>query len=203
LDRAEPIAPKLVAKTLATLAAGVGVLALAGCGGIEFEGKLFDYAGLSGSGQKQDPRMTERAPLIIPPDTNRLPPPGAPAIARGDWPLDSDVARKQAVAAKETEEKQREIKNDPTNPYAGKETLLDKMFSKKDDEEEEVAVPEPDAADKTPQDRARAQAAASPQKAIDHSLNAPTVAPENDPFHPQTPKSYDGMSNPSGNNANF
>ncbi len=203
LDRAQPSAPKQVAKTLAALVAGLGMLALAGCGGVEFEGKLFDYAGLSGSGQKQDPRMTERAPLIIPPNTNRLPPPGSPAIARGDWPLDSDVARKQAVAAKEAEEKEREIKNDPTNPYSGKETLLDKMFSKKDAEEEEVAVPEPDAADKTPQDRTRAQAATSPQKAIDHTLNAPTVAPENDPFHPPTPKSYDGMSNPPGNTANF
>ena len=189
---------------LRLLALSGATLALAGCGGIEFEGKLFDYAGLSGYGQKQDPRMTERAPLIIPPNTNRLPPPGSPAIARADWPLDSDVARKQSVAAKEAEEQQREAKNDPTNPYAGKPTLLDKMFGKgKSEEEEQVAVPEPDASDKTAQDRARAQAAATPQKAIDHSLNAPTVAPEDDPFHPQAPKSYEGMSNPSGNNANF
>lgn len=203
MDRSEAVMLKLAAKAVAVFIAGCGVLALAGCGGIEFEGKLFDYAGLSGSGQKQDPRMTERAPLIIPPDVNRLPPPGSPPIARGDWPLDSDVARKQAVAAREVEEKEREIKNDPTNPYAGKETLLDKMFSKKDGEEVEVAVPEPDAADRTPQDRARAQAATSPQKAVDQSLNAPKVAPGDDPFHPQAPKSYDGMSNPSGNSANF
>ena len=47
------------------------------------------------------------------------------------------------------------------------------------------------------------KAATSPQKAIDHTLNAPTVAPENDPFHPQPPKSYDGMSNPPGNTANY
>jgi hypothetical protein len=177
---------------------------LAGCGGIEFEGKLFDYAGLSGSGQKADPRMTERAPLMIPPNTNRLPLPGSPAIARADWPLDSDVARKQAVAAKEAAEKEREVKNDPTNPYSGKPTLLDRMFGKsKDEEEEQVAVPEPDASDKTPQDRARAQAKATPQKPIDHTLNAPTVAPEDDPFHPQAPKSYEGMSSPSGNSANY
>jgi hypothetical protein len=203
LGHFEAIKPRLLGRGLGLLAGACALLSLAGCGGIEFEGKVFDYVGLSGSGQKQDPRMTERAPLVIPPDTRRLPPPGSPAIARGDWPLDSDVARKQAVAAKEAEEKQREVKNDPTNPYAGKPTLLDKMFSKKDDEEEAVAVPEPDAADQTPQDRARAQAATSPQKAIDHSLNAPTVAPENDPFHPPAPKSYEGMSNPSGNNANF
>ena len=188
---------------LRLLALSGATLALAGCGGIEFEGKLFDYAGLTGSSQKGDPRMTERAPLIIPPNTNRLPSPGSPAIARADWPLDSDVARRQAVAAKEAAESEREIKNDPTNPYSGKETLLDKMFGKSKEEEEHVAVPEPDAADKTPQDRARAQTAATPQKAIDHSLNAPTVPAEDDPFHPQAPKSYEGMSNPSGNNANY
>ena len=185
------------------LAAAGGALALGGCGGVEFEGKLFDYAGLSGYGQKQDPRMTERAPLIIPPDTNRLPPPGSPPIAHANWPVDSDVARRQAIAAKEEEEKQRDLKVDPTNPYAGKPTLLDKVFGKKKEEEELVAVPEPDAADKTPQDRARAQAAASPHKPIDHSLNAPTVAPEDDPFHPQAPRSYEGMSNPKGNDANY
>jgi hypothetical protein len=64
-------------------------------------------------------------------------------------------------------------------------------------------VPEPDAADKTPQDRAREQAAATPQKPIDHTLNAPTLTPEEDPFHRETPKSYDGMSNPKGNEANY
>jgi hypothetical protein len=180
------------------------LLALSGCGGVEFEGKLFDYAGLSGTGQKPDVRMTERAPLVIPPDTRRLPPPGSQPIARADWPVDSDIARKQMIAAKEAEEQKREARVDPTNPYAGKPTLLDKVLGKsKAKEEDRDDVPEPDAADKTPQDRAREQAAATPQKPIDHTLNAPTVAPEEDPFHRETPKSYDGMSNPKGNDANY
>ena len=36
------------------LAAGLsGTLALGGCGGIEFQGKLFDYAGLSGDSTRK------------------------------------------------------------------------------------------------------------------------------------------------------
>jgi hypothetical protein len=187
------------------LAAGGAVLTLSGCGGIEFQGKLFDYAGLSGSGNKADPRMSERAPLIIPPDPKRLPPPGSPPIARADWPVDSDIARKQVVAAKQAEDQKRQAVVDPSNPYAGKPTLLDQVLgrNKPDEEKDQEAVPEPDAADKTPQDRAREQAAATPQKPVDQSLNAPTVAPENDPFHPQAPSSYEGMSKPKGNDASY
>lgn len=204
MSRSEAIAPKIAAKAIGLFAGACAVLSLSGCGGIEFQGKLFDYAGLSGSGQKGDPRMLERSPLMIPPDHRRLPPPGSPAIAAPNWPVDSDTARKQVIAAKEKEDAKRESAVDPTNPYAGKPTLLDKVLGKsKDEEEDRDAVPEPAESDKTPQDRARAQAAAQPQKAIDHSLNAPTVAPEDDPFHPQQPKSYEGMSRPKGNDANY
>jgi hypothetical protein len=186
---------------LALLAACAAALALGGCGGIEFQGKVFDYAGLSGSGQKEDPRMTERAPLLIPPNTKRLPQPGSPPIARADWPADTDVVRKQVVASKEADAAKQEAINDPTNPYAGKPNLLDKLLGKKKKEEETVDVPEPDAADKTPQDKAREQAAATPQKPVDQSLNAPTQT--DDPFHPDAPDSYKGMSSPAGNNANY
>ncbi len=205
MSRSDAIAPKIAAKAIGLIAGACAVLSLSGCGGIEFQGKLFDYAGLSGSGNKADPRMTERSPLMIPPDHRRLPPPGTPAIAAPNWPVDSDIARKQVIAAKEKEDIKRESAIDPTNPYAGKPSLLDKMLgkSKAEEEEERDAVPEPAQSDKTPQDRAREQAAAQPQKAIDHSLNAPAVAPEDDPFHPQAPKSYEGMSNPKGNSANY
>ncbi len=191
-----------IGRGLAPVGACAALLALGGCGGIEFQGKIFDYAGLSGSGEKADIRMTERAPLLIPPNTKRLPPPGSPQIARADWPVDTDVVRKQVVAAKEADAAKQEAVNDPTNPYAGKPTLLDKMLGKtKEKEEDKVDVPEPDAADKTPQDKAREQAAASPQKPVDQSLNAPTQA--DDPFHPAAPDSYKGMSSPAGNNANY
>lgn len=188
-------------RILAGLAACAGVLALGGCGGIEFQGKVFDYAGLSGSGEKADVRMSERAPLLIPPNTKRLPQPGSPPIARADWPVDTDIARKQVVAAKEANNAKQEAVNEPNNPYAGKPTLFDKMLGKTKKEEDTVDVPEPDANDKTPQDKAREQAAATPQKPVDQSLNAPTQA--DDPFHPSAPDSYKGMSAPSGNNASW
>src|SRR5215210_5526644 len=86
---------------LGLLAAGIAVLALGGCGGVEFQGAVFDWVGLSGTGTKGDVRMSERAPLLVPPNIAHLPPPGSPPIARADWPVDTDVARKQLVAAKE------------------------------------------------------------------------------------------------------
>ena len=70
-------------------------LALGGCGGIDFQGKLFDYAGLTGSGNKENIRMAERPPLVVPPNRTALPPPGpgtAVATARPDWPTDTDKA---------------------------------------------------------------------------------------------------------------
>src|SRR5262249_1773412 len=83
-------------KCLSTLGACSLALTLAGCGGIEFQGKLFDYAGLSNVGKPQeDARMTDRAPLLVPPNAHRLPPPGSPPITRADWPADSDKERKK------------------------------------------------------------------------------------------------------------
>ncbi len=169
-------------------------LALGGCGGIEFQGKIFDYMGLSGDMKREDVRMSSRAPLVIPPDTKRLPPPGAPAIGRTDWPVDSDTARRKAVAAKEAEEKKKEVAVDPISPYAGKPTLLDKLLGKKTTEEQSPDVPEPDPTDKTASDRTREQRhVEGPQKPVDESLNAPAPT-EDDPFKPVAPKSYDNMS---------
>src|SRR5688572_27240641 len=111
-------------------------LALGGCGGIEFQGKIFDYMGLSGDiTKREDVRMSSRAPLVIPPDTKRLPPPGAPAIGSADWPIDSDTARRKAIAAKEAEANKKEVAVDSISPYAGKPTLLDKLLGKKKTEE--------------------------------------------------------------------
>lgn len=194
---------RLFGKGLGLLAACVAVLALGGCGGIEFQGKLFDYAGLSGSGSKEDVRMTEQAPLLIPPDTHRLPPPGPAAITPVDWPADTDLGRKKVAAAKEAADRKKAAEAEPNNPYAGKPKLLDNLLAKykKKPDEDTVNVPEPDPSDKTPQDRAREQAAATPQKPVDQTLNAPTAT--EDPFHPAAPDSYKGISNPSGNNANY
>lgn len=194
---------RLLGRGLGLLAACGAVLALGGCGGIEFQGKLFDYAGLSGSRSKEEVRMTERAPLLVPPDTHRLPPPGAAAVVPVDWPTDTDLSRKQVAAAKAAAEQKKAAALEPDNPYAGKPKLLDKLLGKNTatDEENAVSVPEPDPSDKTAQDRAREQAAATPVKPVDQSLNAPTAT--DDPFHPAAPDSYKGMSNPSGNNASY
>lgn len=179
-------------------------LALGGCGGIEFQGKVFDYMGLSGLGQdKQDVRMADRAPLVIPPDTRTLPAPGegaAVATARPDWPVDSDHEQRQIVADKEAAEKQKQAFVEPGNPYAGKPTLLDKLLTrKKTPNQDLVDVPEPDPSDMSPEERARQQksvaSAALPPRPMVPDPAAP--AAQDDPFHPAAPDSYKQMN--SGN----
>ena len=198
---------RLFGKGLASLLACGLALALGGCGGIEFQGKAFDYIGLSSVGKGQDDvRMTERAPLLVPPNTHRLPPPGSPDVTRTDWPADTDKERKRLVAARQAEERKKAAAAEPNNPYAGKPNLLDKVLGRdKTPEEDPLDVPEPDPSDKTAEDKAREQAAATAtaQKPVDQSLNAPTTPAADDPFHPAAPDSYKGMSSPSGNNANY
>ena len=193
---------------LSLLAACFLALALGGCGGIEFQGKAFDYIGLSDVGkQQEDVRMTERAPLLVPPNTRNLPPPGSPVVTRADWPADTDKERKRLAALRKAEEEKKAAEVEPNNPYAGKPNLLDKLLGRSKttaEEGETVDVPEPDPADKTAEDKARERAATTTtatHKPVDQSLNAPT--PPADPFHPSAPDSYKGMSNPSGNNANW
>ena len=173
MGRSATIALRLIAKGLGVLAVWGLTLPLGGCGGIEFQGKAFDYIGLSDVGKPQeDVRMTERAPLLVPPNPNKLPPPGSPAITRADWPADTDKERK----------------------------VLGRY---KTPEADTLDVPEPDPTDKTAEDKARERkTAAAPQKPVDQSLNAPTTQ-EDDPFHPAAPDSYKGMSSPGGNNANY
>ena len=61
-------------------------IALAGCSAddVELNGKIFDAVGLSGGAQKSaEPKMKERAGLVMPPDPNRVPEPGLPADGAG------------------------------------------------------------------------------------------------------------------------
>jgi len=175
----------------ALLAAGfAATLALGGCGGIEFQGKIFDYVGLSGDRQEPDPRLAERPPLLLPPDTKALPPPGsgvAVATAREDWPQNPELVQKQIVKAKEAEKSKEEAANDPINPYAGKPTLLDKWLGRKKEPEQVDDVPEPDPADKPPADQA--VAAAKPKPLTTHVPQEITPGGE-DLFHPAPPESY-------------
>jgi hypothetical protein len=85
--------------------AAVGAaFALSGCAeGVDLNGKVFDYMGISPAAQaarKFEPQVAERAPLVMPPDSSRLPQPGsgqAPQIAATAWPDDPE-ARKQREA---------------------------------------------------------------------------------------------------------
>jgi hypothetical protein len=85
-------------------------LALGGCGGVdgvELNGKVFDWMGISPSAldaKKAEPKIAERAPLVLPPDANRLPEPGSGQTVAGNdlnWPMDPE--QKKVAAAKERE----------------------------------------------------------------------------------------------------
>ena len=97
-------------------AAGLAALSasLAGCGGgvegVELNGKIFDALGVSGDtwGKKDEPKTQARAPLVLPPDTTRLPEPGAAPtaapLATGSidpaWPKDREAQKISAAQAK-------------------------------------------------------------------------------------------------------
>lgn len=186
-------------RALCLAIAAVSTLALGGCGGIEFQGRVFDYMGLSGDRQQADVRMSERPPLLLPPNTKTLPPPGsgvAVATARADWPTNPEVVSKDIAAAKKAEEAKKAAAADPGNPYAGKPTLFDKIYDKigksKTDEPPVADVPEPDPSDKRPEDST--VAAAKPKPLAPRVPEEITPAPAEDPFHPSAPDSYKGVS---------
>jgi hypothetical protein len=184
-------------------AALASALALGGCGGVEFQGKVFDYMGLSGDHQQADVHMAERPPLLLPPNPKALPPPGsgvAVSTARADWPNNPEKVTKEIASAKKADEAKRAAADDPTNPYAGRPTLLDKVLGRDEVEAEPVAdLPEPDPSDKRPEDSTVASAKPLAPRVPEQI----TPKPEEDPFHPAAPDSYKGMSNPSGNSANY
>lgn len=95
---------------LGTIPLFVAVLGLAGCGGVdgvEFNGKLFEAVGMTGSlgGKKVEPKTEARAPLVLPPPTQSLPEPGsfaAPVAAAPSeqvWPNDPDKGRSSKAEA--------------------------------------------------------------------------------------------------------
>ena len=89
--------------------AGIGpVLALGGCAdGVELNGKIFDMLGVSPAAMeaaRREPKLAERAPLVLPPDANRLPEPGsgqAAPIDQASWPADPE--QRKLAAAQERE----------------------------------------------------------------------------------------------------
>jgi len=177
------------------------VALLGGCGGVEFEGKIFDYMGVSGERQEADVRMSERPPLMVPPNLNKLPEPAqstSVAANRQDWPDDPEKVRKRVIEDKKAQQAAIEAEADPINPYAGKETLLDKWLDRDKTVEEPVAdVPEPDASDRLP---AEGVAQSRPAPITPHVPEAPLPNRNDEAYKPATPDNYDSYSR--GDNAN-
>ena len=91
---------------LASTAAFAATLVLGGCSdGLEVNGKLFDWMGISSSAMEQskrEPQVAARAPLVLPPTSNRLPAPGSEQDPTNLASL-NDPELKKAAAAKERE----------------------------------------------------------------------------------------------------
>ncbi|MFN3743827.1 MAG: hypothetical protein ACK4TL_03895 [Hyphomicrobiaceae bacterium] len=84
---------------------------LGGCAdGVEINSPLLDAVGLSTAAlsKREEPKLQPRAPLVMPPSTERLPEPGqAPpaataAAADPAWPKDKDQERAAAAAQKKS-----------------------------------------------------------------------------------------------------
>jgi len=80
-------------------------LALSSCGGIEgveLNGKVFDWLGVSAASQeKAEPKMADRAPLVVPPSVTRLPDPGSGRTNSEDVAALNDPELRKQAAAKE------------------------------------------------------------------------------------------------------
>jgi hypothetical protein len=185
--------------TVAVLAACAALLV--GCGGVELEGKVFDYAGISGKvgGPKVDPTMSARAPLMVPPNTQSLPTPTETrsiAASRQDWPDDPEKVRVREIEQQKAVVAEAEAAAEPLNAYAGKETLLDKLFQggkKKTRIEEPVPdVPEPDASDVIPS--SNSAVASRSQPITPHQAQAPLPNQNTQAFEPKAPSSYESGS---------
>jgi hypothetical protein len=85
-------------------------LGVAGCSSddIQFNGGIFDAVGLNDTKKTGDAKLAERAPLVVPPSLDRLPPPGeAPQPAQIADIKDPDAQKKLSHA--ELEAKQAEF----------------------------------------------------------------------------------------------
>lgn len=81
-------------------------LVLGGCGGVQFEGKVFEAVGLGDKPKQQEQKVADRAPLVLPPK-RELPAPGpAQRIASPEqWPRDPNEVQKQQAAQKKRKPK--------------------------------------------------------------------------------------------------
>lgn len=94
-------------RIVATVGTAVlSALLLTGCDSVALEGKIFDWMGVSGSAldeKGRDPKMAERAPLVVPPNVTRLPEPGSGKTASPDLATLNDPEMRKQADAKERE----------------------------------------------------------------------------------------------------
>jgi hypothetical protein len=97
-----------VTKLAGWIAGGMvaSTLLLAGCSdGVELNGKLFDWIGVSPAAQEartREPKLAERAPLVMPPSSNRLPEPGS-GVEPVNIAFPDDPEQRKAREGKERE----------------------------------------------------------------------------------------------------
>lgn len=93
--------------TMFAAVAALVALGLSGCSdGVALEGKLFDWMGVSASALDQksrDPKMADRAPLVVPPSVTRLPEPGSGKTDDTSVAALNDPELKKKAAAQERE----------------------------------------------------------------------------------------------------
>ena len=98
---------RFLARYLAGSAVGSALL-LAGCAdsGIDLNGKVFDYLGISPAAQEArrfEPQVAERAPLVMPPDSKALPQPGSGQAPPSQFAWPDDPDQRKVREAKERE----------------------------------------------------------------------------------------------------
>ena len=101
-------------RRLAIFPALAAAMMAAGCGpGIQLEGPGFEKLGLTGK-KYVEKKVPDRAPLLIPPDHQRLPEP-APRVATvkpGNWPVDPESTLKAEASATAKKKQAYEDKGD-------------------------------------------------------------------------------------------
>jgi len=100
------------ARRLASLAAAIGVAGIvSGCAGadVQIDAPILEAAGINlVSKPPPEPDLEEKPPLVVPPDTKKLPKPGERKVAAAEeqWPEDPDlIAKKKAEKAEAERER--------------------------------------------------------------------------------------------------
>jgi hypothetical protein len=86
------------------------VFAVAGCSAddVEFNGKIFDVMGLNNNTKSAEPKLAERAPIVMPPNLERVPEPGTPPEAMGEVAALNDPDKAAQTSQAELQRRQAE-----------------------------------------------------------------------------------------------